>query len=235
MNAKVKGKIVLDCLMLLLLPVLMAYSLVGEQAHEWLGALMFLLFIGHHLLNIKWYRGLMRGKWTAARVCQTAVDLCLLLCMLGLMVSGVMLSRYVFDFLLIKGGRSFARTLHMLASYWGFCLMSLHLGMHGNMILGIMRRVLKKRKSAQKTIWPRLAAVLVVGYGVYAFFHRQIGTYLLLKSHFVFFNFDEPMILFFLDYLAVIGFFAVTGCYGMGILTYRRTRSPLSYLHQNSS
>ena len=224
MNAKGKGKIILDCLMLLLLPVLMAYSLVGERAHEWLGALMFLLFIGHHLLNRPWYRGLMRGRWTAARVCQTAVNLCLLLCMLGLMVSGVVLSQYVLDFLPIKGGRSFARTLHMLASYWGFCLMSLHLGMHGNMILGIMRKALKKRNSSQKAIWPRLAAALVAGCGVYAFFHRQIGTYLFLKSHFVFFDFEGPMILFFLDYLAVMGLFAAIGCYGMGALKRTRER-----------
>nr|WP_325197066.1 hypothetical protein [uncultured Oscillibacter sp.] len=37
--------------------------------------------------------------------------------MLGVMASAVILSRYVFDFLSIKGGRGFARTLHMLSSY----------------------------------------------------------------------------------------------------------------------
>lgn len=224
MSTKVKVKMILDCLMLLLLPVLMAYSLVGEQAHEWLGAVMFLLFIGHHLLNVKWYKGLTRGRWTAARVCQAAVNLCLLLCMLGLMVSGVMLSRYVFAFLPLKGGRSFARTLHMLASYWGFCFMSVHLGIHGSMILGMIWKMLRKRRPSQKGIWPRLAAILVAGYGVYAFFHRQIGAYLFLKSHFVFFNFEEPMILFFLDYLAIMGLFAVISYYGMDILTRRRER-----------
>ena len=37
--------------MIILLPLLMAYSLIGETAHEWLGLFMFLLFILHHSMN----------------------------------------------------------------------------------------------------------------------------------------------------------------------------------------
>ena len=36
----------------------MEYMLVGNTAHEWIGAAMFLLFILHHVLNIRWYRNL---------------------------------------------------------------------------------------------------------------------------------------------------------------------------------
>ena len=42
MNAKSTLKMALDCLMVVLLPLLMAYSLIGEELHEWLGASMFL-------------------------------------------------------------------------------------------------------------------------------------------------------------------------------------------------
>ena len=38
-------RIIVDCGMTLLLPLLMAYSLVGEAAHEYLGIGMFLLFV----------------------------------------------------------------------------------------------------------------------------------------------------------------------------------------------
>ena len=34
----------------------MAYSLVGETAHEWLGMVMLALFIGHHCLNCTWLK-----------------------------------------------------------------------------------------------------------------------------------------------------------------------------------
>lgn len=39
--------------------------------------------------------------------------------MLALMISGIMMPRYVFAFLDIQGGLSFARLLHILGSYWG--------------------------------------------------------------------------------------------------------------------
>ena len=38
--------------MLILLPLLMAYSLIGESIHEWLGITMFAVFILHHIINI---------------------------------------------------------------------------------------------------------------------------------------------------------------------------------------
>lgn len=116
----------LDCLMVVLLPLLMAYSLIGESLHEWLGIAMLPLFLGHHALNWRWYRSLPRGKWPPIRVFQTAVNTALLLVMVGLAISGIIMSRYVFSFLPVRGGRGFARTLHMLSAYWGFCVMSLH-------------------------------------------------------------------------------------------------------------
>lgn len=213
MNAKSTLKMALDCLMIVLLPLLMAYSLIGEEIHEWLGASMFLLFLGHHVLNWRWYRSLAKGKWTARRLFQTFVNAVLLLCMLCLMVSGVILSRYVFDFLPIKGGRGFARTLHMLASYWGFCLMGLHLGMHWNMVIGMVQ----KRLSLPKRLL-QIIAVVTAAYGVSAFFRREFPMYLSLKTHFVFLNFEEPLGLFFLGHIAVIGLFAAVGYYGVKLL-----------------
>jgi len=203
----------LDCLMVLLLPLLMAYSLVGEAAHEWLGTAMFLLFLGHHGLNWRWYPALLKGRWTAARVFQTAVSALLLLAMLGLMASGVMLSRYVFSFLPRRGGQELARTLHMLCSYWGFCLMGLHLGLHWRMVMG--------RAGKRATVRPALlstAGLLAAGYGVYAFFKREVWLYLFLRSHFVFFDFSEPLAMYLLDYIAVLAAFVWLGHYVVRLL-----------------
>ena len=208
---------VLDCLMVILLPLLMAYSLVGEQAHEWLGLAMLLLFLGHHVLNWRWYRGLPQGKWSPARIFQTAVNAALLLVMMGLAVSGIMLSSYSLSFLHIQGGRSFARTLHMLSAYWGFCVMSLHLGLHWGMVLTAGRRVMANPPARGKTVL-RVCAIVIVLWGIYAFIRRELGVYLLLQTSFVFFDFEEPLILFLLDYLAVMGLFAVGGYYGQKLL-----------------
>jgi membrane protein len=55
-------------------------------------------------------------------------------------------------------------------------------------------------------------------YGIYAFFRRQLGEYLFLRSHFVFFDDSEPLIFFFIDYLAIMGLFVFVGHYLAGWL-----------------
>ena len=65
-------KIITDIAMTVILLLLMAYSLVGEAAHEWLGIGMFVLFILHHVLNAKWSKSLFKGKYTSYRIMQTA-------------------------------------------------------------------------------------------------------------------------------------------------------------------
>lgn len=207
----------LDCLMVVLLPLLMAYSLVGEAVHEWLGIAMLLLFLGHHALNRRWYRSLPRGKWSPVRVLQTAVNTALLLVMIGLAVSGLIMSRYAFSFLPVQGGRSFARTLHILSAYWGFCAMSLHLGLHWGMVLAAGRRLVTAPPAWGKPFL-QAGAALISLWGLYAFIHRELGTYLLLQTAFVFFDFEEPLALFLLDYLAIMGFLAAIGYYGQKLL-----------------
>ncbi len=221
MKPKMIMKIVIDIAMTAALLLLMTYERIGQAAHEWIGIGIFVLFVIHHVLNGKWSKSLLKGKYTALRIMQTALVAAVLFCMLGSMVSGVMLSRYAFAFLPINTGHAFARVLHMLSAYWGLIFMSLHLGFHWNMIMGIARKHLKKPSVIRKWIL-RTAAVLIAGYGVYAFMLRDIGSYMFLKKQFVFFDFEEPVILFIIDYIAVIGLFAAIGYYSF--LCYQKTK-----------
>lgn len=69
-------------------------------------------------------------------------------------------------------------------------------------------------EAAEKTVWGlRMAALLVAGYGTFAFIKRDIGNYMVLKHHFVFFDFEEPLIFFLLDYIAVMALFVFVGHY----------------------
>ena len=212
MKAKQILKIVTDIAMTVILLLLMAYSLVGEKAHEWLGISMFVLFILHHVLNNKWSRSVFKRRYTPYFALQTALVVLALASMLGSMVSGIILSRYALSFLLITSGQSWARTLHLLSAYWGFAFISLHLGLHWSMMMGMAKRMFKKPSAVRAWI-VRCVGFLIAGYGVYAFLKREIGSYMLLKIQFVFFNFDEPLILFILDYIAVMGLFVFIGHY----------------------
>ena len=191
---------------------LMTYELIGQTTHEWIGVIIFILFIVHHILNRKWSTHLLKGKYTLYRMMQTVLVFGVLAAMIGAMVSGIILSRHVFSFLPINGGRSLARSIHMLSAYWGFVLMSLHLGFHWSMMMGMARKLVKKQSSLHTWIL-RILALLIAGFGCWAFVKRQIGSYMLLKNRFVFFNFDEPLVLFFIDYVAIMGLFVMIGHY----------------------
>lgn len=97
--------------------------------------------------------------------------------------------------------------------------MSLHLGLHWGMMMGMAKNQLGA--SSPFRSWTlRAAAAAIAVYGAFALVHREIGSYMFLKNEFVFFNFEEPLALFFLDYLAVMGLFVFLGHYFAGFLKY---------------
>lgn len=214
MTNKRRIQIIVDMPMTILLPLLMAYEMIGQAIHEWIGAAMFLLFIVHHILNYRWFTRFSKGRWNATRVISTVVNIQLFAIMIMLMISGIMISRHVFTFLPFYGGASFARTLHMVAAYWGYAFMSIHIGLHGTMFLNMIKRMTKVTDDSRvRTVITRIVPIGISLYGVYAFVKRQLIEYMTLQLQFVFFDLSEPLIVFILDYLAIMGLFACVGYY----------------------
>jgi len=88
-------KLIIDTLMTVLMPMLMAYSLIGENNHEIIGIFIFVIFIVHHALNCKWWTGIFKGKYNAVRLLNTIVNLSLVVFMIMQPVSGVLLSKHI--------------------------------------------------------------------------------------------------------------------------------------------
>ena len=189
--------------MVLLLPLLMAYSLIGERFHELAGSAMLLLFIAHHILHWRWFRALPKGKYTPYRVFMTALNFLLLLLMLAQPLSGVLISRYLYKFLHIPGAAGTARAIHLALAYWCYALMCLHLGLHG---AAILRRAKRTGRRLLTTV-----LLLVSCYGVFAFVRRGFPGYMFLTTRFAFFDYSEQRLYFFADYLAIMILFAVIG------------------------
>lgn len=207
MKPKMMLRVCIDLIMTILLLVLMGRQISGESAHEWLGALLFVLWIIHHLLNARRYGALFRGRCTLYRGIQTIVNILLMAAMLATMVSAVILSREVFAFLPISGGIALARSMHIAGAFWAFELMSLHLGLHWNMVLGMIRKMIGSPRSVPLQRIVRIIGVLIAAYGLFAFIQQQFPAYLTLSSSFVFFDFTRPAFLFYLDHLAIMGLF----------------------------
>ena len=68
----------IDIGMTVLLLLQMAYQVMGEAAHEWLGMGMTALVIVHQILNRRWYGAMPKGKYTAYRAISTIVNVLLL-------------------------------------------------------------------------------------------------------------------------------------------------------------
>ncbi len=207
-----RTRMLVDIGMTVLLMLLMASELIGRAAHEWIGMAMFVLFIIHHIFNRKWMNNLFHGKYTAYRLLQTMSAVFVFAAMPGSMISAPLISREVLSVLPISEGQNFGRTLHMLSAYWGFLFLSFHLRVHWNMIVVMAGRLFKK-KSVMRTVLVRMIVVLVAAYGIYALFYRTIRDYLFLQTQFVFFDYEESIVFFFLDYLAIMELFAFIGHY----------------------
>ena len=212
MPKKQKIKCIVDLGMTVLLLLLMAYTLVGEAAHEWLGMAMLVLFLLHHALNFMWLNNLPRGRYSGFRILQTVLAALILLTMLGSMVSGILMSRYVFGFLHLRIG-DWAQSIHLLCAYWGFVLMSLHLGLHWTMILGMLRRLYKTVHSPRRTLILRCIAGVISGFGIVFFVRNRLTDYLFLRTHFVMLDWNVTLTSFLIQYLCMMGLFVCAGCY----------------------
>lgn len=214
MKTKVKIKWILDILMTIALFFLMGYQFWGQEVHEWIGAGMFVLFIVHQVCNWNWYRSLFRGRYTWIRIWQLIINILTLAAMTMLLYSGIIMSRHVFAFLPIQGGMILARRLHILGSYWGFLLISLHLGLHWGMILNIIAGKDRKKRSLAGFF----VGVLIAAYGICVLIKRDFMTYMFLRSEFVFLDYEESKWSFFFDYFALMGLCVFAAYYSAKLL-----------------
>ena len=192
---------------------------LGSVVHEAAGSALIILFFWHLWLNRSWIKSLFSGRYNALRALLALVNILLVADVLFLLVSGVMMSKSLFAALPLHGGMAFARTAHMLASYWGFVLMSFHVGLYWEVMKAeVSRRSVLKARPFHFRILPHAAAAVLIFCGARAFVRRSIGEYMFLRSQFVFFDFEEPISRFFLDYILVMILFACLGHYLMLLL-----------------
>ena len=206
--------------MTVLLPLLMAYSLIGEAFHEVVGTAIFLLFIVHHILNRKWYGALFKGRYNTRRIFQTVLDLVLLVFMILQPVSGILMSKHLYTFLPALPVSAWARSVHMLLAYWGYILLSIHAGTH---LIAPLRKLHGKNRKIFVTICAIMSCISA--YGCAAFIKRGFPGYMSGRTAFAFFDFSEPRIFFFMDYIAIMILSMVAGClimYGLGRIDAKR-------------
>lgn len=187
------------------LPMLMCYSIVGETTHEVIGILMFCLFIAHHILNFGWIKTLFKGRYNLRRSMNTTINVIIFVCLIGLMYSGIVISKHIFTFINISGAM-LARTLHMLFSYWGFVLMSVHFGMN-------IRQVISARKLINHIMIPilQIAFGIIAVFGAFQFLSLKFADYMFGRVQFAFIDVTASALPTMMKYLSVMILFSYIG------------------------
>ena len=201
-----KIKIVIDMLMYFIFVILMGHHITENLIHEILGTILFILFIVHHILNYRYYKTIFKGKYNFKRVFLLIIDLLLLVSMIGMMISGVIISSDVFTFLNIPT-TIFGRQLHMVSTSLAFVIMSIHLGLH----LGVfINKLNKKMKNSVLEYVYYLILILIVIYGVYSFKKLNFISDMFLLNSFKFYDFNESPIIFYLHVISSSLFIGIT-------------------------
>ena len=201
-----KIKIVIDMLMYFIFVILMGHHITENLIHEILGTILFILFIVHHILNYRYYKTIFKGKYNFKRVFLLIIDLLLLISMIGMMISGVIISSDVFTFLNIPT-TIFGRQLHIVSTSWAFVIMSIHLGLH----LGVfINKLNKKMKNSVLEYVYYLILILIVIYGVYSFKKLNFISDMFLLNAFKFYDFNESPIIFYLHVISSSLFIGLT-------------------------
>ena len=179
-------RIGVDVALCVVLVAVMATALVEEVPHEWLGIALFVLITAHVVGNRRWIVAVARARRNALQTLQLASMALLVGCIVGLMVSSLILSKHVFGFLPVLPGTAWARRAHMLCSYWAFVLSFVHAGLHARL----------PRHMDARPLWAaRIAWGIVACFGLWSFVSLDFPAYLLGQVYFAAVDYGAPLAL----------------------------------------
>ena len=114
MRIKKVCKLCIDIGMLVITVLLMASERTGIVLHMFLGAALFLLFVGHNILNLAWWAGIGKGTYSRTRWMRTIWNVLLLIDFLLVMISGIL----------------YAASLHRITALLFLILTVIHIRVH---------------------------------------------------------------------------------------------------------
>jgi len=136
-------KIVFDLFLFILLAAVYCAQPTGIPIHEYIGTGIYILFIIHLAYNYKWI--IYAGKKLFDRTVgirikfMYAVDALLLATIIVIGLSGIMISHVIFKL----GIMPVWRPLHSIASAVSIVLLTIHIGIHGNMIINTVKNKIR--------------------------------------------------------------------------------------------
>ena len=208
---KKKVKIIIDVIMYAIFIYLMGYRLLWNlNIHAILGITLFVLFIIHHILNYKWYKSILKGKYNFQRILLTSIDVLLLIAMIFMIISAILLSGAVTTISKIPMTET-ARVMHIVSTAWGFVLMTIHVGLH---LKNLFIKLGNKFKNTNFEYCYYFVIIILLVFGAYSFIKSNLWCDMFMIDRVFLMNFNK--IYFVIEKIGITLFFTII-LYAMNI------------------
>lgn len=223
MKIMILKRLVLPAAMAALLLFALAYWWLENLPHEIFGTVLFALLGWHLAVNRTWFKNLVRGRYDTRRTITLVLHLLLIANMLVLLITSVVISKSVFEFLSIPDS-IYLRDVHWFAAYWVMAIVGVHLGLHWSRVMAMVRTTLRlSPANSGRTLVLRIAAAVLAGFGVWSFTVLGVWAKLTFTYSLDFWDFTAAVTPFFGHWAGVVSLPAIISHYGMKVLGNRRT------------
>ena len=224
-------RLVLDGIAAGLLLLAFAYFWLGNAAHEWAGAGVFLLLVVHNLFHRRWYAGAARKPQVRRGTFNTALTWLLLAGMLALLATSLVISETLLGSLRL-GDDFTVRQIHAGIAYWLLLIVSIHLGLRWLLLMAVARKLFGlAQPSAIRTTLLRLVALCIALQGMGSGAALNLHSRLFFQMSLDWWNFEESVAGFFGHCLAVAGLCIFLTYYPTQWLQRRKRSAVANNLH----
>jgi hypothetical protein len=174
-------KIIMDVLMAVTFIMLMDAKVISMAFHEIAGLAIGAVFLIHKLLNWKWIKNVTHhifGKQVTAKTrIRYIIDVLLLIGVNMIIISGALMSKYVF----VNAGGGDWKRIHTTLSYICIPLIGIHAGLHVKWMKNAFRKMLKITRDSKVRKWTlRVISMAFAVWGIVTsittgFYGKMIG------------------------------------------------------------
>lgn len=216
MNQKLRNSANLTMVSLVLLAL--ANELITNLTHEILGVIFCGIILGHNLLNSAWYKSFLKRRMSIKNTLNLFLNAFLMLSLITIVVTGVMTSEDLFDFLGFKS-TPFLQGLHVASAYWFTIFLGMHLGIHW---ARFTKSITFEFADSNLKYLRLVLTLFVVALGIYASFERGVGDKLFMRAEFDYWNFKKDVVGFFVYTLSIMGLYAILTNYFLKLVKLKR-------------
>ena len=188
-------RIIVDVLLMLFMLMEYSKAYLTPEIHEIIGLCLIVLIIIHLILNRRYFKAILKGKFNKKRIFDVIVNIVFLASFILTCVFGILSSQEILTFLNIKNISIIY--LHKILAYICIIFLGFHLGI-------TLKKFFKK---IEKTIWKYVIYLAIIICGIYSCIKIDFYSHLIGKTGFSLVS--GNILINSLEYLSIILMIAV--------------------------